>query len=43
MDGFANAILRGEHPKTPGSMGLADVKTVTAVMEAARTGRRIAV
>ena len=43
MDGFANAILKGEELRTPGSMGLADVKTVAAIMEAARTGTRVAV
>jgi predicted dehydrogenase len=43
MDGFANAILKGEEPPTPGSMGLADVKTVTAIIKAARTGTRVAV
>jgi predicted dehydrogenase len=43
MDGFAAAILSGAEPRTPGSMGLADGRTVTAIMEAARTGTRVAV
>lgn len=41
MDGFSRAVLAGDEPRTPGSMGLADVRTVTAVMEAARTGTRV--
>lgn len=43
MDGFADAILAGLEPRTPGSMGLADVKTVHAIMEAARSGARVAI
>jgi predicted dehydrogenase len=43
MDGFSRAVLDGAQPRTPGSMGLADVRTVAAVMEAARSGKRIEV
>lgn len=43
MDGFANDVLKGAEPRTPGSMGLADVRIVNAIMEAARTGTRVAV
>jgi predicted dehydrogenase len=38
MDAFSRAVTEGEKVRTPGAMGLADVKVVAAVMEAARTG-----
>lgn len=41
MDGFSRAVLGQEKVRTPGKMGLADVKTVNAIMEAAKTGQRV--
>ena len=43
MDAFSNAVIAGEPFPTTGEMGLADVKTINAIMEAARAGNRIPV
>lgn len=43
MDAFCEIISNGGQPETSGAMGLADVKTVNAIMAAARTGQRVAV
>lgn len=40
---FADRLLRDEQPEPDGYEGLADVRIVQAVYEAARTGRRIAI
>jgi predicted dehydrogenase len=43
MDGFSDAILHDKPILTPGSMGLADMRIIAAIEEAAKTGRSIAV
>lgn len=39
MDHFSECILNDTEPRTPGEMGLADMRIVEAIAEAARTGR----
>jgi predicted dehydrogenase len=39
LDHFARAILDGKPVRTPGAEGLADLRVIAAVEEAARTGR----
>lgn len=39
MDHFAECVISGKDPRTPGEMGLADMRIVTAIHEAARTGK----
>ncbi|RAW01791.1 Gfo/Idh/MocA family protein [Pseudochryseolinea flava] len=41
MDDFANCIMNNKKSKVPGEMGLRDVKILTAIYEAARTGKKI--
>ena len=41
MDAFSQAVTDGGQPRTSGAMGLADVKVIAAVMEAARTGGKV--
>lgn len=41
MDHFSECILAGKTPHTTGEMGMADMRIVTAVHEAARTGRTV--
>jgi glucose-fructose oxidoreductase len=43
MDDFADCILSNRSTLVPGEMGLRDMKIVTAVYEAARTGKRVMV
>lgn len=43
MDGFSKAVSEGLNLKTPATMGLADVKTVAAIMEAAATGKKVTI
>lgn len=43
MDAFSECVLSGNDPRTPGEEGLADVRVITAIEEAARTGRTVAV
>jgi glucose-fructose oxidoreductase len=43
MDHFAGCILNGTEPLTPGEEGLKDLKVMTAIYEAARSGRTIAI
>jgi len=41
MDDFAQCILNGQPTKVPGEEGLRDVKIITAIYEAARTGKSV--
>jgi predicted dehydrogenase len=41
MDHFAECILTNKQPKTPGEEGLRDLKVMTAIYEAARTGKTV--
>jgi predicted dehydrogenase len=43
MDHFAECLLENQTPRTPGEMGLADVRIVQAIYEAAETGRVVAI
>lgn len=43
MDHFADCILNGREPKTPGEEGLADMRVLEAIYEAMRTGGRVRV
>lgn len=43
MDHFSDVILNGAKLRTPGEMGLADMRVVVAIAEAARTGRTVKV
>ena len=43
MDDFADCILNHRESRVPGEMGLRDIKTIVAVYEAARAGKKIAV
>jgi glucose-fructose oxidoreductase len=43
MDDFADCILSNRQTPVPGEMGLRDMKIVTAVYEAAATGKRVMV
>jgi glucose-fructose oxidoreductase len=43
MDDFADCVVNNRESIVPGEMGLRDIKIITAVYEAARTGKRIAV
>jgi predicted dehydrogenase len=43
MDHFSECILDGKDPRTPGEEGLADVRVIAAINEAARTGRAVKV
>jgi predicted dehydrogenase len=39
MDHFSDCVLSGKDPRTPGEMGLADMRIITAIHEAARTSK----
>ncbi len=41
MDHFSECVLNNREPRTPGEMGLADMRIVTAINESARTGRPV--
>ncbi len=41
MDHFSDVLLHGAKLRTPGEMGLADMRVVLAIAEAARTGRAV--
>ncbi len=41
MDAFAEAILEGRKSIVPGELGRRDIRTIEAIFEAARTGRRV--
>jgi predicted dehydrogenase len=43
MDHFSTVVLEGGQVRTPGEMGLADVRIIEAIEEAARTGRTVEV
>ena len=43
MDAFATVVLDGGEVRTPGEMGLADVRIIEAIEEAARTRRTVEV
>lgn len=40
MDAFSNAVMNNEPVRTPGRMGLADIRIILAVLESARQGGR---
>lgn len=41
MDHFSQCILAGKESRTPGAEGLADLRAITAIEEAIRTGRTV--
>ena len=41
LDDFAECIQRGRKTRVPGEMGRRDIRIITAVYEAARTGKRV--
>jgi predicted dehydrogenase len=41
MDHFAECVQAGTSPRTPGEMGLADLRIIEAIEEATRTGRTV--
>ncbi len=41
MDHFSDCILNGELPRTPGAMGLADLRVIAAIEESAKTGKAV--
>ena len=41
MDHFAECVLSGKDPRTPGEEGLADVRVIAAIHEAAKAGRAV--
>ncbi len=43
MDHFSGCVLDDKECRTPGEMGLADVRVIAAIEEAARTGRSVQV
>jgi predicted dehydrogenase len=43
LDAFAQAVLSGKPIRTPGAEGLADLRVIAAIEEAARTGRTVKV
>jgi glucose-fructose oxidoreductase len=43
MDDFAACIMTGRETPVPGEMGLRDIKIITAIYEAARTGQKVTV
>ena len=43
MDDFADCILTGRQTPVPGELGRRDMRIITAVYEAARTGKRVKV
>jgi predicted dehydrogenase len=43
MDHFSACVLDGGEVKTPGEMGLADIRIIEAIEEAARSGRTVEV
>lgn len=43
MDHFSDCVLRDRPPRTPGEEGLADLRVIAALNEAARTGRAVKV
>ena len=43
MDDFADCILTNRKTPVPGEMGRRDMKIITAIYEAARSGKRVPV
>jgi predicted dehydrogenase len=43
MDDFADCILTGRQTPVPGELGRRDMQIITAIYEAARTGKRVSV
>jgi predicted dehydrogenase len=43
MDHFSECILNNQTPRTPGEMGLADMRIITAIHEAMRSGKVVRV
>ena len=43
MDDFAECVLSGRDTSVPGELGRRDMQIITAVYEAARTGKRVKV
>ena len=43
MDDFADCVLTGRDTPVPGELGRRDIQIITAVYEAARTGKRVKV
>lgn len=43
MDHFSECVLSGKDPNTPGELGMADLRIVTAILESARTGKPVRV
>jgi glucose-fructose oxidoreductase len=43
MDDFASCVLTGRNTPVPGEMGRRDMQIITAIYEAARTGKRVKV
>jgi predicted dehydrogenase len=41
MDHFSGCVLQNEMPRTPGEEGLADIRIIAAIEEAARTGHTV--
>jgi predicted dehydrogenase len=41
MDHISDAILRDQPLRTPGEMGLADMRIIAAIAESVRTGRTV--
>jgi predicted dehydrogenase len=41
MDHLADCVLNNTAPLTPGEEGLKDMKVITAIYEAARTGKPV--
>jgi predicted dehydrogenase len=41
MDHFAECILSGGNPHTPGEEGLQDMRIIEAIYESARNGRSV--
>lgn len=43
MDHFSECVLANKDPRTPGEEGLADMRVIEAIEEAAKTGRTVAI
>jgi len=43
MDDFADCILTGRDTSVPGELGRRDIQIITAIYEAARTGKPVKV
>ncbi|HKB90431.1 MAG TPA: Gfo/Idh/MocA family oxidoreductase, partial [Opitutaceae bacterium] len=43
MDDFADCVAAGRPNRTPGELGRRDIQIISAVYEAARTGKRVVV